>query len=321
MKERDVATRETSAVMPPRRHAVLPVLLLPLFPLLPLAAQTVDTTTPYVLHVPASVRVVGLNEAAVAIVGDAGAVFANPAGLATIRHIALEGGYRAAPGDAFVVSGALGWRLRQFDIGLGGRLFDFGPDPASYLGPSVAPGADARELLGVGSLVYRFGLIALGGSGKVVRRTVGDAVERGVSVDAGLAIAFFDIMALGFAVQNIGGNWRDASSLTLPRLTRLGFTMNYVDPQESFRLMSILEAQWPEDAEARIVVGGEAGVVVRGVGVIGRVGYSGDAAALAASNATYGGSLRIGALSLDYAYRASDLLGRSSHQFGARLTL
>ena len=55
-----------------------------------------------------------MNGAAVAMVGDAGSVFTNPAGLATIRHIALEGGYRAMPLDGRLASAALGMRLRQF---------------------------------------------------------------------------------------------------------------------------------------------------------------------------------------------------------------
>jgi hypothetical protein len=98
--------------------------------------------------------------------GDAGAVFTNPVGLATLSHLGLEASYRTAPADAFLLSGALGWRLGQFDLGVGGRLFDFGSDPAAYLGGAIPSGTDAQEALGVASLVYRFGMIALGVSGK-----------------------------------------------------------------------------------------------------------------------------------------------------------
>lgn len=287
----------------------------------PLTGQVAPDVVPFTLQVPGSVRGMGLNGAGVALVGDAGSVFSNPAGLATISHIALEGGYRAAPGEARFLTGALGWRLRQFDLGLGARHFDFGPDPTQYFGSSAPAGSNTREVLGVGSLVYRYGMIALGVSGKYARRSVDSTHVRGFSADAGLAIAFFDIMALAFSVQNIAGNWRETSTLAMPRLTRLGFTMNYVDPQETFRLLSTLEVQWPKGGSARAVIGGEAGIVVSGVGILARAGYGGGTPWLPDAGFTAGGTVQIGVAKLDYAYRSKDILAESAHHFGIRLTL
>lgn len=282
------------------------------------AAQDPPPTPLTVVEAASSVRSVGLNEAGVALIGDAGAVFSNPAGLATISHLALEGGYRSAPGGAWLASGALGWRLGQFDLGVGARVFDYGTDPASY---GAGAAADGREMLGVASLVYRFGLIAVGASGKFARRRVaGDEVDAS-SGDAGLAVAFFDIMALAFAVQNLGGNWQDTGALAMPRLTRLGFTMNYTDPQESFRLLSTVEIQWPEGAGPRAVIGGEGGVVVRGIGVLVRAAYGGRSPSGLDRQVTFGGTVTAGALKLDYATRERDLLGARAHYFGIRLTL
>ncbi|MEE8571660.1 MAG: hypothetical protein V3T20_00215 [Gemmatimonadota bacterium] len=287
----------------------------------PLTGQIAPDVAPYTLQVPGSIRGVGLNGAGVALVGDAGSVFSNPASLATIRHIALEGSYRPAPGEAHFLTGALGWRLRQFDIGVGGRYFDFGPDPTQYFGSSAPAGSNTREVLGVGSLVYRYGMIAVGVSGKYARRSVDSTHVRGFSADAGLAIAFFDIMALAFSVQNIAGNWREASTLVMPRLTRLGFTMNYVDPQETFRLLSTLEVQWPDGGSTRAVIGGEAGIVVSGIGVLARAGYGGGTPWLPDAGLTVGGTVQISAAKLDYAYRSKDILAESAHYFGIRLTL
>lgn len=285
-------------------------------------AQDSILPPPLVLTLPVSVRSIGMSGAGVALVGDAGAIFSNPAGLATIGHVSLEGAYRSAPGDARLVSGALGWRVAQFDIGIGGRYFDLGTDPAQYVGPAAPPGSDSREALGVASLVYRYGMIAVGVSGRYARRSIDSVHVRGFSGDAGLALAVFDIMALAFSVQNIGGNWKEGSTLPLPRLTRLGFTMNYVDPQESFRLLSTVEVQWPDGYSARLVVGAEAGVVIKGVGVIGRVGYGGEPPGLPnASKASFGGTVALGVLDVDYAYRAHDLLEESAHHIGVRLTL
>jgi hypothetical protein len=60
-----------------------------------------------------------LNGAGAALVGHSSAVFTNPAGLATIRHIAVEGGLQTATGEELVTSGSIAWRLRQFDVGFG----------------------------------------------------------------------------------------------------------------------------------------------------------------------------------------------------------
>lgn len=285
-----------------------------------LAAQDSTTVPLYVVEMPASVRSIGMAGAGVALVGDAGAVFSNPSGIATISYVSLEGAYRAAPGGAHLFSGALGWRLRQFDIGVAGRYFEFGDDPTRYIGPEGPAGSDSREVLGMGSLVYRYGLIAAGVSGRYVRRSVDSVHVRGFTGDVGLTVALFDIMALAFAVQNVGGNWRE-DPLPLPRLTRLGFTMNYVDPQESFRLLSTLEVQWPEGRDARWVVGAEAGVVLEGIGIIARAGYGGVSVGMPHSKVSIGGSLAFGVLDLDYAYRPHDLLDERAHHFGLRLTL
>src|SRR5574341_643016 len=61
---------------------------------MPLAAQAV---APAVLSLPGSVRSAGLHGAGAALVGDAGALFSNPVGIATLRHIGLEGTVRRSP--------------------------------------------------------------------------------------------------------------------------------------------------------------------------------------------------------------------------------
>lgn len=283
-------------------------------------AQDAETIPLYVVEAPASIRSIGMGGAGVALVGDAGAVFSNPSGLATISYVSLEGAYRGAPGGANLLSGALGLRIRQFNLGIGGRYFDLGDEPASYIGSDAPAGSNSREVLGVGSLVYRYGLIAAGVSGRYVRRSVDSVHVRGFSGDVGITVAFFDIMALAFAVQNIGGNWRD-SPLPISRLTRLGFTMNYVDPQETFRLLSTLEVQWPEERGARWVVGVEGGIVVEGVGIIARAGYGGESPGMPNSKLSVGGSVAFGVLDLDYAYRPHDLFDERAHHIGLRLTL
>jgi hypothetical protein len=280
-----------------------------------------EGAVPSVLSIPVSVRTAGLNGAGAALVGDAAAVFSNPAGLATLRHIGLEGAYRSLPSQGGSFNGALAWRIRQFHLGFGGAYLNHGTDPGNFPALGSPANADARERMGMGSLVYRFGMIAFGGTVKYVRIDADTAQQRAVSGDGGIAIAIFDLMAFGFSIQNIGGNWKGQSNLAMPRLTRFGFTMNYVDPQESFRLLSTLEWQWPEGFSSRFIAGIEAGIVVSGVGVIGRGAYGSQPEGSDLSEFTVGGSMAIAKLSLDYAYQPSDPWGRRAHRFGVRLTL
>ena len=274
---------------------------------------------PAILSLPGSVRSAGLHGAGAALVGDAGSVFANPVGIATLRHIALEGTYRRTRFNAVAGTAAIGWRLSQFDVGLG--LAYVGGDSLPTVGLSPGLGGRPYEGMGVGSLVYRFGVIAFGGSIREVQRSAGGVEERGRSGDLGIALAVFDIMAIGFSVQNVGGNWRTQSALPMPRLTRWGFTMNYADPQETFRLMTTLEVQWPEGQPSRWILGGEAGAVVYGVGVLGRAAYQTRTAGTVEPSVTLGGSAALGRLQLDYAYAARDLVGAPAHRLGLRLTL
>jgi hypothetical protein len=274
---------------------------------------------PTLLFLAGSVRSAGLHGAGAAVVGDAGAVFSNPVGLATLRHIGLEGTYRRTTFNAVAATTALGWRLQQFD--LGGGLAYLGGDSIPIVGLSRGSGGRPYEAMGVGSLVYRSGLFALGGSIREVRRLANGVEERGRSGDLGLAIAVFDILAIGFAMQDVGGNWYQQSAMPMPRLTRWGFTMNYADPQETFRLRSTVEAQWPEGAAARWILGGEAGVVVYGAGVIGRAAYKTRTGGTADPAITFGGSLALARLEIDYAYAARDLVGTPAHRVGLRLTL
>jgi hypothetical protein len=104
----------------------------------------------------------------------------------------------------------------------------------------------------------------------------------------------------------------------LPRRTRAGFTLNYVDPQGTARLLTTLEGQWPSPGSAFVVLGVEGGVVARGMGVLGRLAYVGHSA-VTSGPFTAGASVELGRLHLDYAYRADDALG-ARHRVGLRWT-
>ena len=272
---------------------------------------------PLVLITSPSTRFAGLNGAGAALVGDAAAIFTNPAGLATVRNIALEGGYESIPGGGSLFTAAFANRIKQFDIGIGLRVRDESDGIAPILGSP-----DDSETLGVAGVVYRYGFIALGASGKYVRERVDDEVREGVSGDLGIAFAFFDIAALGFSAQNVVGNLRSDDAVELPRLYRLGFTLNFVDPQDLFRLLGTVEWQWPEDQGTRFVVGGEAGIVFPGgFGLTGRLAYGSTPDDLAFPAVTYGISVQLNAVKVDGALEPSGGREENVYRIGLRLTL
>jgi hypothetical protein len=275
---------------------------------------------------PGSTRSAGLGGAGAALVGEAGAVFANPAGIATIRHLSVEGSYEPYLAGTAVSAAAVALRVGRVTWGFGAQTLDYGTEPEIIPDPStggrrgMATGATFHpyEALAVSSLVVRRGLLALGVSAKYDRQQIGDVVSDAWAGDAGVAIAIFDIAAFGVSVQNLGGDL--GARARLPRRTRAGFTFNYTDPQGAFRLLTTLEAQWTQDRAAVLIQGVEGGIVTGGVGLIGRVGYATRAAVTDASRFTFGGGVVLGQLRVDYAFQGYQALGGGTHRVGVRWT-
>jgi len=268
------------------------------------APRALPGQSPAIEGVPASVRAVGMGGAGAALVGDASTIFVNPAGLATIRHLALEGSYAPIPGGSAISLAAMGLRLGRFDWGAGAQTLTM-PGPVKNDDAVLAS-----------SLVYRRGLLAFGVTAKYAHGP-GTPASGQWAGDAGVALAVFDLFALGASVQNLGG---DSAGGVLPRRVRAGFTMNYVDPEGVFRLLTTLEAQWPDGAHAAVLTGVEAGVVVGGVGLVGRAGYTTSALRSGVSKVSFGGGVELGRFSLDYAYRPIDRGGDAQNRFGVRWT-
>jgi hypothetical protein len=290
------------------------------------ALLAVQSEGSIVLALPGTTRSAGLGGAGVALVGDAGAVFANPAGIATIRHLSIEGSYEHYLAGTAVSAAALALRVGRVTWGFGAMTLDYGtepeivPDPATGGRRGMATGAffHPYEALAVSSLVLRRGLIAFGVSAKYDRQQIGSAVSDAWAGDVGIAIAIFDIAAFGVSVQNLGGDL--GAGARLPRHNRAGFTLNYTDPQGAFRLLTTLEGQWTQDRAAVLIQGIEGGLVRGGVGLVGRVGYATRPAVTDASRLTFGGGLVMGRLQVDYAFQAYQALGGGTHRVGVRWT-
>ncbi|HEX5004606.1 MAG TPA: hypothetical protein VFV65_04780 [Gemmatimonadales bacterium] len=273
----------------------------------PLGAQA---PAPIITVMPPSTRSAAMADAGVALVGDAGSVFINPSGLATIKVLSLEAAYAPMPGDALLLQGAGAFRVRQFNLG-GGVAFLQLPDTS----------AQRENLTWVASADYRVGLLALGASGRYVSVTdTTGQVSSAFTTDAGFTLAVFDIMALAVSVQGIGNERLSGLGVSLPTITRLGYMLNIVDPQETARLLGTIEWVWTEGEPTRFLIGVEGGAVVSGVGLVVRFGYGRPPLGPSGARWTVGGGVVLGRLGLDYAYQAENLFGQAVHSFGLRLT-
>ena len=278
--------------------------LLPASPPTRLPAQVAGD----IASLPGSTRSAGLAGAGVALVGDAGSVFANPAAIASIRHVALEGSYEEYPAGATLSSAAAAVGFGPFAYGIGAHVLR----PAAELGRPT-------DMLALSAIVFRFGMIAVGTSVKYVREGFAVPQVEAWATDAGMAIALFDIFALGASVENIGGSL--SAGAHLPRRTRFGFTMNFADPQGSGRLLTTVEGQWPEGRPSVIVAGAEGGMVTHGgVGLVARIGVSGRTSSIDMSPFALGAGIALGRLRLDYAYRSYSAPSGAMHRLGARWT-
>jgi len=292
-------------------------------------AQAPGTSAGVLLEIPATARSLALGGASAALLGEAGSVFGNPAGLAPIRRTALSVTFQRYLVDSWLGSAALSVRVSRFNLGLGLRVLDFGSD--SVVVPDPAFGGDrgtttggtigAYHALGVGTLTYRRGFISAGVSVKGLREHLsvggmGASNTTALAADVGIAAAFFDIAALGVVVQNIGGPMRgDSLATPLPHTTRVGFTFNIFDPQGTRRLMSTTEWVSPPGHDAYWIFGFEAGAVSGGVGLLGRIGFVAGRRRTDLHSPVLGGGLVFHTVRLDYAYQGLDALGEGMHRF------
>ncbi len=299
------------------------------------SAQASGATSGALLAIPATARALALGGAAVAVVGDEGSIFANPAGLAGIRHGALGMSYEKYLLDSYLVSGGAALRTGRFDLGVGVHVLSFGqdtvyrPDPAFGGQRGIAdPGgamASAYNAVAVGAAAWRLGMFSLGGSVKYLKEhlaipdtTLYDA--SGLAYDVGGALAFFDIAAFGVVVQNLGPDLKTTTrtSAPLPRTVRAGFSLNIVDPQGTPRLLVVGDWVSPRGSPSYWIFGVEGGVVGGGVGLLGRAGIATGRAPSDRKSLALGGGLVYHNLRLDYAYQGFSTLGGATHRFGLR---
>ena len=281
-----------------------------------LAAQaapgSAERLSPVIMGFPSSVQAAGLAGAGVALPGYAGALFVNPAGLASIRVLSLEAGFSRRPDRSTYAMAAAATRAGRFNLGFGARYLRFSEDSSTY-----------DNLSWAGAAVYRRGSISFGASTKYVSVEQRDGpITRSLTGDLAVQVAFFDIAALALSAQHLAQARLSGEGLELPAALHLGFSLNLLDTYSNGRLLATIESVWSEGERGRTVLGLELGAAVSGVGVVGRVGTGRQPGLVGGllSNTTFGGSLLLGRARLDYAFQNRSALGRDVHLFGARWT-
>lgn len=297
-----------------------------------MGAQGNGTTAGILLELPATSRQMAFQGAYTAVVGDEGSIFVNPAGMAPIRRTAMGLSYERSAFGTTLSSGAAALRVGRFDAGFGVMYLDFGgdsvivPDPVFGGDRGLATGQviTAYNALLVGALAYRRGMLSVGGSVKYLREQIGSGGSpysaQGVTGDLGLAIAVFDIMALGAVVQNIGGSLSSSAgpSTPMPKTVRLGFTINFIDPQGTARFMTTVDWVHPPGGNSYAAFGFEGGVVAGGLGLVARAGVAAGRAPSDRRPFSVGGGLVVKSLRVDYAWQGYRSLGEGAHRFGIR---
>lgn len=291
--------------MTPRLVLALAVLTVPV------AAQEVAVAPlPALADLPAGVRSAGLAGIAVALPGDAAVVFDNPSAIGPIRRLSVEAAYARLPDDRWYTTAAAAVRQGRLSLGGGYRYLRF-PDGA----------AQHDNLQWAAAVSGRVGGIHVGlAANYLAVEDSSGAVFRTLTEDAGLTVAFFDIAALALAFENLGRTPLTGARIELPSRTRLGFSLNLIDTYSNGRLLATVETIWTEDADHRTIFGVEGGVVVRGVGLIARIGHGGQVPGRDIGKTSYGGSVVLGLARLDYAYQPRSALGRGVHLFGVHWT-
>jgi hypothetical protein len=277
---------------------------------MPLGAQDVPPPRPSLPDLPASVRSAGLAGLAVALPGDAAVVFDNPSAIGPLRRLAVEGSYARLPDRSWYTTGAAALRVGPVRAGGGYRYLDRAPrDPV------------AGNLQWVGAVASRVGPVHVGVAANYV--SVEDSAGekfRTLTEDVSAMLAFFDIAAVALVFENVGRSGLSGARLDLPPSTRLGFSLNLIDTYSNGRLLAALETIWTRDQSRRTVVGIEGGAVIRGVGVVVRIGHGAQSRGSGAGKTSYGGSLVLGRARIDYAHQPESPLGAGVHLFGLHWT-
>jgi len=241
-------------------------------------------------------RALAMGNAYTSISNDASSIYWNASGLSQMEKVELQAMYSILTFDR-----------QQLFVGVGGRISDAFALGAGWYKFGVSD-IDGRDRAGNPTQKFddsensfmlaaglRFGDIAVGVTGKYLSHSLADKSATGFGLDLGASVSLFELLSVGFVLQDIGAqlSWNTNSNLkeTLPLTTRGGvaFEPDFIPIVLSTEVVKIGKG------DIAFKAGGEYRIFdFFGV----RAGYDGE-------NASFGGLVRVPvesfAVQLDYA--------------------
>ena len=286
----------------------------------PLAAQGAGSAASTVLRLAPAPRALALG-GAMAAVADPFGLESNPALTGRTGGAAAAASYQALPVDVTAGAAVFGGGVPGGAAALSFRFVDYGDievveEGTPPVGVPTGETATGGELSALAAYAFDAGPVRLGVAGRWLRMDVAGLRDDALAADVGALIAPLDALALGVAVQNLGGDVRAGRAAPLPTTVRAGARLSgTLGPVET------LLAVEGRRREARNGLGlgleiGAGGPALRGDV---RIGYESRAAAGDAySRLVFGAGVRVERLTVDFAYRALGPLG-ATRQFGIAL--
>ncbi|RKY97449.1 MAG: hypothetical protein DRQ10_08570 [Candidatus Hydrothermota bacterium] len=290
----------------------------------PLLAQSENAGTAFVspFEIPVSARQVGMGEASVALPDVSSALY-NPAALAVLTKPYFTASHNKWYLDSYqsYVSYERPTAIGTFGVGV--IYFNEGTIDVIEHGapiPQKKPVYDLGLLVGYGGRFHRY--VALGANAKLMHFNYADYTSSAIAVDFGvlvpdIIVANRALLSFGFAVQNIGTRRKFINrSFEQPLTIKGGFSLS-VPNVGPFDFNLAVDIDQKRD-EGMVYHGGGEVWIADALGI--RAGYNG-AADIDEAKYTYGVSLRIRELRLDYAYVDYGDLFSPAHRLSASIEL
>ncbi len=280
-----------------------------------------------VLELPVSARALGLAGAMTAVGGDDAAVFWNPAQLAAAPRRAAGLSVQNYLESTTLGALSAAARVGPGTLGIGVQMLSFGsvrevvPDPAfgGERGEETGASVSASDLaLSVG-YAARWRGVRVGGAAKLVRQDVAGEAGNAFAGDLGAALDLLGgRLTLAAAAQHLGPELEVAgSSAPLPTVLRAGASGTL--GRGPLTLLLAADVAQTRDFDPRVAAGAEVTwAATPRVALVARGGLAQAANGSDARGATFGGSVALGRLSVDYGYQGFDALGSASHRVGVR---
>ncbi len=277
--------------------------------------EGVGTTATSVMRLGLGARPAALGHAYAAIYGDPTTLLINPAGLARVPRLQLDLHHHERFVDTHVSTLALAWPVGPTTVGVGAAYLDAGyiDEIVNFRRTGVRlHSSDLDLMLGLGGSVAE--VLHLGARLDIRHSVVASAYdETGAAFAAGAQLAgWIPYVDLGIAVENLGADQSLEGSGRqdpLPRTVRGGAALHFlsVAPGQSGPSLTAVADLWRAlGSRFQWGSGAELGfhrIAQTPVGLAARAGYrSGGYAGDDLRNLTAGVGLKVGYLTLDYAF-------------------